>query len=265
MQNPINAIIDEQQKREVRSSAVPIVNLGSTRAGKAAAAALAGTAHVVLARKNSGVIDRIRTALDSSEDRFRQAITSINESQKVRSKPLSVDAFAKMTIKEPVFAELRCDGERMHSGLFVPGGAEAILLAYPYNGGPLPSRGLELVEYVTEEAGDQGFEAVALRCDPVLTKAEAAALKLLPRNECNRSIGTALRCETTYLWAIALLVALGTLGIALATGTCGVALTEKHLSDETIREVGPRASARSLLEMRRKALEKLTAEVVARA
>ena len=126
-------------------------------------------------------------------------------------------------------------------------------------------RGLELVEYVAEEAGDQGFEAVALRCDPVLTKAEAAALKLLPRNECNRSIGTALKCETTYLFAIALFVALGTLGIALATGTCGVALSEKHLSDETIREVGPRASAGSLLEMRRKALEKLTAKVVARA
>jgi hypothetical protein len=117
------------------------------------------------------------------------------------------------------------------------------------------------VEYVAAGAGEGGFEAVALKCNPVLTAAETAALKAVPSAQAGLNIGAArLSCETTYLLVAALAVAAGTLVIALLTGTCGVAL-DLHLGEEEILKLGPGASARALLEMRRNALAKAVAQL----
>ncbi len=266
MESPIQSIIEEQQRRSIRSSAVPFISLNSKPGGKAVAAAFPGSAHVFLARKGSGVLDRIRAAVDSGEERFKEVITGIVGSGRPRRKPLSIAAMAKLTIQQPVFAELRLSGERVHSGLFVPPGFDALPLTYPYNGGPLPSRGLELVEYIADGATDGSLEALGLKCDPVLTKAEAAALKLAPKEQLIRSVAIPLDCETTYAAvAVVVVVAVAAVALAVATDTCGVRREEAHLSDETIRELGPGASARRLLEMRRKALGKMARDVASRA
>ncbi len=169
----------------------------------------------------------------------------------------------KLTVKQPIFADLRSGGERLQSGLFVPPGTDAIYLGYPYNGGPLPSRGFELVEHIADGSTDVALEAIALKCDPVLTRAEAAALKIMPKDQIAKNIGASSDCDTTYLLLGALAVAGLTLGIALITGTCGV-IADPHISDLTIKNLGPGASARRLLDMRRKALIAASAKVAAR-
>jgi hypothetical protein len=105
----------------------------------------------------------------------------------------------KLTVKQPIFADLRSGGERLQSGLFVPPGTDAIYLGYPYNGGPLPSRGFELVEHIADGSTDVALEAIALKCDPVLTRAEAAALKIMPKDQIAKNIGASSDCDTTYL------------------------------------------------------------------
>jgi hypothetical protein len=259
--NPIDLIIADQETREVRSTPVDIIPIDRQKGSKALADGLPGTVHVIVARKGSGVIEHLRAAL-RDEKRFSRVIAGIVAPYRRRKAMLGSAALAKLTVRQPVFAELRSSGERLHSGLFVPPGAKAIPLVYPYNGGPLPEK-LELVEYV--RAGQrQGLEAIALKSPPRLTRAEAAALKLAPKNQTGRNIGHSADCETTYLLVAALAVAAGTLAIALATGTCGV-IAQDHLRDDMIKRLGPGASARRLLEMRRKALIKGKAKARARA
>ena len=258
--SPIEQIVDEQVRREVRSTAVPIVTLNSKPGGKALAKGFSGTIHIILARKGSGVVQKVQTALDKGEEDFKKVITQIAAPYRRKKAQLTVEAMAKLTVKQPVFAEIRSGGERLHSGLFVPQGADAIPLAYPYNGGPVPGRGLELVEYVAPGAAGGGFEAVALKCNAVLTPAEAAALKTVNGAQAGLNIGAAADCETTYLLVAALAVAAGTLAIALLTGTCGV-VADPHISEAEIQKLGPGASARALLYMRRQALAKATAEL----
>jgi hypothetical protein len=260
VRNPIQQIVDEQLRREVRTTTVPIITLNSKPGGKALAKGFPGTVHIILARRGTGLVQKVQAALNSGEEDFTQVITQIGAPYRKKKSPLTIDTMAKLTVKQPVFAELRSGGERLHSGLFVPPGAEAIPLAYPYNGGPVPARGLELVEYVAAGAGEGGFEAVALKCNPVLTAAETAAVKAVPSAQAGLNIGAARDCDTTYLLVAALAVAAGTLAIALLTGTCGVAL-DPHLGEEEIQKLGPGASARTLLEMRRNALAKAMAQL----
>lgn len=256
---PVQAIIDEQQRREVRSTAVPIVTLNSKRGGKALAAGVPGTVHIILTRKGSGIIEKLRVTLDQDERRFAQVIEDIVAPFRRKKTPLSIDAMVKLTLRQPVFADLRSGGERLHSGVFVPPGADAICLAYPYNGGPLPSRGLELVQYLIDGT-DRALEAIALKCDPVLTKAEAAALELMPKNQITKNVGASVDCETTYVALVAVTTALATLALALVTAGCGV-IGDPHVDDSAIKQLGPGASARRLLEMRRNALKKATEKI----
>lgn len=259
MASPLHAIVEEQGRRSIRSTQVPIITLNSTRGGKALAAGMPGSAHVILARKGSGAIEKVREALESSEDHFKQAINDIIRPLRRKRPAPSLEAMVKLTVKQPVFAELRSGGERLHSGIFVPPGADAIPITYPYNGGPLPSRGLVLVEYVADGAGEAALEAVVLKCDPKLTKAEAAAVRLMPKDQIARNIGVALDCDTTWAMvavaAVAVAVATGTLAIALVTGTCQ-RIGDPHMTEDIISQLGPGASARRLLELRRQALIK---------
>jgi hypothetical protein len=269
MASPVQSIIEEQQRRGIRASAVPVVALNSRPGGKALAAGLPGMAHVILARKGSGVIEEVREAIDSSEEALRRVIVHMTRPSRRGRKPLTPEALARLTVKQPVFAELRSGGERLHSGLFVPTEARAIPLAYPYNGGPLPSSGLELVEYVADGAEAEGLEALALKSDPVLTKAEAAALKLVPKDQAGRNVGPVAKwCDSTWVYVGTLTLAAAGAGLTYAVATTIVVLAatprvpvaEKHLSDEVIQQIGPGASARRMLELRRKALIKAAEE-----
>lgn len=248
----IDLILEDQEKREARSAPVEIITLNDQKGTRALAQGLPGTVHIVLARQNSGAIASLRESL-GDEAQFREAVEKMLAPYR-RKKALKSAALARLTIRQPVFAELRSAGERLHSGLFVPPGAQAIPLVFPYNGGPLPES-LELVEYV-KQGENAGLEAIALKCDPELTAAEAAALKLAPKDQHGRNIGRSADCDTTWMVVVAVAaaaVAIGTLTIATATAGCNV-MKRHHHDDESMRRLPPGASARRLLETRRKAL-----------
>lgn len=89
------------------------------------------------------------------------------------------------------------------------------------------------------------------------TKAEAAALKLMPKDQIATNIGRSLDCQTT--WAAMAVLAVGivtgfTLGVAATITVAAIRDGDVHIAEDALSELGPGASARRLLEMRRKAL-----------
>jgi hypothetical protein len=84
----LQPIIDEQQRRTLRSSRVPVITLNAKRGGKAIAAGVPGTIHVILTRKGSGVIDSLTSGLNAGEEQFNQAMQRLIASYR-RKKPVS--------------------------------------------------------------------------------------------------------------------------------------------------------------------------------
>ena len=103
-------------------------------------------------------------------------------------------------------------------------------------------------------AGDPGpeLEAIALVHAPSLTRAEREALRLVPASQLELNIGKASDCWGITGIAVAAVVVL--LVVAIATLGCA-AIDVKPLTDPQIAKLGPEATARQLLALRRDALD----------
>jgi hypothetical protein len=180
-----------------------------------------------------------------------------------------MESSLRLMADEPVFADVYYGGAPLNRGLFLPKGVELAVTILPYNGGRLTSDGFSLVEFY-KEGSNEGLEGLVVRSDPPLTAAERAALRQVPAGERGRNVGPALpSCRTTW-WAVgvvaATLATAAALQVAAAAGvtwTGAIAITggmlrsgrePEHLDPQEIAQLGPAASARRLLALRRDAI-----------
>ena len=159
---------------------------------------------------------------------------------------LSIQAAARKMIKENVLADIRCGGATVMRNVFIPEDTGFCAIVLPYNGGKLPA--LSLVEHVRTQ-GAKNIVAIAVRHTPPLTKAEKAAIGTLPAYEGNL-IPIVPLC---WAWSVIAIAALVTLVAGCASSSLQ-AEEALHLSDEDVKRLGPEATARELLQLRRKAL-----------
>jgi hypothetical protein len=163
----------------------------------------------------------------------------------------------------PVLADVRYGGNTLNAGITVPQNIDCAVAIFPYNGGRLAEDGFELVEYPKAGTSDR-LEAVVVEVSPGLSAAETAALQLVPGSQLGRNIGVSLDCCTTW-WAVGFVtaglagaVALGAAGAATLIVVAGITAVQlgraTNLSDAEIKKLGPAASARELLQLRREAL-----------
>jgi hypothetical protein len=110
-----------------------------------------------------------------------------------------------------------------------------------------------LIEHYLED-NDRPLHALALRHCPPLTPAEKVALELVPATQMELTVGKAYMC-----WALSAiaLAALATLAAVCAAkpGPFNELQDDVHLTEERIRALGPAATARQLLQLRRQELE----------
>lgn len=253
-------VIQEIQRREVQVTGLEVVK--APMHGRTYALGVPGTMSVIVSRAGSGVLTELRAAIKEGGSKlaaFHQRLTD----QYAQGRRASPEEVAKLLIHAPVLADVRYGGHTLNAGITVPKNLDCYVAVFPYNGGPLAREGFELVEYPKDGATER-LEALVIEAAPELSPAEAAALKLVPVSQLGRNVGASLDCDTTWL-AVGALAVGATTAAALAVGNAMTiiaiaAITAMqlgqavHLSEDQIKTLGPAASARQLLAMRRQAL-----------
>ena len=259
----------EAQARPIRLTNLEVVD--KTSLAQNAFIGIPGTLTVFVARKGSAALHELREALKAGGEALKQLYRKVGE-QAAQVERWTLEEAVQATIQEPVFAELRYGGATLAQGLSVPEGLDmTTVLFLPYNGGRLAQEGFILAERFTE-GSDAALEALVVRIDPPLTEAERAALQLVPVDQAINNVSANKPCDTTWV-AVATVAAVAatptvtdatvTTLVIEALGSRGAELAdlEPHIPEETLKLLGPAASARKLLEMRREVLSKLPTEM----
>lgn len=210
-----------------------------------------GSVTVFVARSGSRAMKELRAALLEGEAATAKVIARYQEPTLDR-KDVSIEEASKMLLEEDVFGTVLYGGRELATHLFLPKGVDLAAVVMPYAGGALASGGLTFRTHA-EEGTRVGLEAVAVRANPILSAAEAAAIKLIPRDQLGLNIGQAAGCDTTGYAVAAVVVAVALVAIALATTGCVVEI-DRHLDDQLLKRLGPRASLGALMDMRRDAI-----------
>ncbi len=238
------------ESRATRTSKLTVVDYRQPADGDLALVA-PGTVTAFVGRAGSGSLAELRKALAGDVKVARALIARLTK-QLERRKPMALSAAVEVLGKQPVFAEIRYGGRALASNLFVPAGLDLCVVAMPYNGGRVAAAGFALVEFLADD-GDGALEALIVTSAPDLTAAERAALRLVPADQIGSNIGRAAMCWAVTAVTIAAVV-------VLATSFCisrvaGRDPEERHLPEDRIKQLGPAASARALLALRRSILE----------
>ncbi|NIZ90051.1 hypothetical protein [Kineococcus rubinsiae] len=133
----------------------------------------------------------------------------------------------------------------MAAHLVLPEQGDLAVIPCAYNGGRLPAEEFTLIEHLLDDSDDE-LEAVALRADPVLTAAEAAAVEQIGADQVELNIAPNAGCsESMTAYAILILIALAIMPVENPVD---------HLDEATLRELGPEKSARELMGIRQRAI-----------
>ena len=254
-QDPFLKVVREAERRPIRVSDVPVLDYTYDWDAEHALA-VPGTLSVFVARRGSTILKLVRTAARGGPKDLLRLQAAIDR-QRNKRRPVNGALAARRMIASDVFADLRYAGDVLNKGIFLHGGVDLVRTTLPYNGGRLARTGFSLAEY-QREGSSESLQAVIVRTQPPKTEAEKAALNQVPANQITQNVGSPMDCETTY-WAVAAFVA-GLVGAAVTAAAVGCGRPEltdyDHVTQREIRRLGPAASARKLLDLRRNELLK---------
>ena len=224
---------------------------------------LPGAITVFVARAGAPLLAELRAALSGEGEPDPGLLDRVaGVYRQIEARPQVDPAEALEVLRaQPVFADLRYGGATLATGVFVPEEGEVGVLILPYNGGRLARWGFTWVEHVREDGA--ALEALVVRHAPPLTRAEAAALRMAPADQAELNVGLASFLPhagvEAFVVGFAVGIAVGAVVIAVARAVHGGVEIAEHLhhhrADDVIRDLGPAATARELLRIRRDVLE----------
>lgn len=256
MSNVFGEAILDGETRSIRTIPIDVVDVSAQSGSVVGLGMMVG----IVAKKGTGIVNRLRVLLEKGQGGAAEA-KEILTKKIDRGLWTTSREYVDRLVNEPVYAEIRYAGESLHKGLFVPQGLDVVSTVFPYNGGRLAPEGFSLVERFRGGTTDE-LEALIVRSAPELTEAEKVALHNVPPDQLVNNVGPASWCDTTWWAAAGYAIAAGFAAAAVAVGTTLVLDGKRapdwndHLSDKEIEKLGPAASARSLLALRRKLIEK---------
>jgi hypothetical protein len=210
-----------------------------------------GTVTLFLARRNAQILRDIRAAVSSGDGRDAWIAHRLAAQYRERHM-VPLEEAVRRLVSEPVFASLRYSGKTMASSLFADEGLDACVIPMAYNGGYIEEDTFRLVEHHLPDTAD-GLEAVLVVHAPDLSSAERAALRAVPPDQREWSIGQPSMCYA--ITAVAIVMA-----VIAATSACPVIEPDddvhEAMTEEEIEAIGPTATARKLLAIRRRMLER---------
>ena len=244
----------EVEKRAVRVTKLEVIK-NTTKPESPAPLSFPGTVTVFIARKGTRALDEVRAAVAQGGESVQKLQQSLKKQFQGR-REISVEEYVKRLPREPVFADIRYGGATLNSGVFLPKGLNLVAIAFPYNGGRLAPEGFALAEHYKDDS-DTALEGLVVRTDPPLTEPEKAALRLVPSSQLSRNVGFFDSCHTTW-WAVFFVATAVAATFAVACAV--VSAPDTHISEQELEKMGPAASARALLALRRQILEKALAK-----
>jgi hypothetical protein len=247
---PLRTVAMEVEARPSRKSEIEVLEYEPRHDDQHLLLAKPGTVTLYLAKRGAEVLSEVRRlAFSGGSDRLLAARLM---SQFDKRTVVPMERAAELLTEQPVFASVRYHGRTLAQSLFVPDDLDVCIVPMAYNGGTLSLDEFTLVEHVMPGA-DTELEAVALRHSPPLSPAERAALAAVPDDQCEWNVTSPMMCYAlTGVTIVATVIA--------ATSFCyqitKPAEDEPAISDEEIAAIGPSATARKLLAIRRQILEK---------
>jgi hypothetical protein len=167
--------------------------------------------------------------------------------------PLSNYELWRLLQRTPVFATVRYGARTLATNVFPPDDLGVVVLDNPYNGGALSPSQLTLVEHRRDDT-DVALEAVALKHAPPLTPAERAALDQVPEDQLEGNLTINAGCCTSATGIMYTAMAVTVAVLCTAAVMAPEVEERRHLTDDQVRRIGPAATARELLDIRREAL-----------
>ena len=205
-----------------------------------------GTVTLFMTPARSKVLNEVRKAVENPLVESR-AMRHLAEQLKNRN-PMKPDEALHIIKQQPVLASLHYGASTLAQHLFVPRDLDAVVLTLPYNGGSLLTKGFSLIQASAPKSKNR-LDGIIVKHAPILSSAEKAALGQLPKDNAGFNVGQPLGCYA--------LTAVGLVAAAIAAGSTLYAprVGDPHIDDAAIRNIGPEATARQLLNMRRKLLQ----------
>jgi hypothetical protein len=247
---PLRTVAMELEARPSRKSAIEVLDYRPLHNERHLLLAKPGTVTLYLAKRGAPVLSEVRRlAAAGGNDRLLSARLM---SQFEKRAVVSMERAAALLVEQPVFASVRYEGRTLAQSLYVPNDLDVCVVPMAYNGGDLSLDGFSLVEHFLPSADTQ-LEAVALRHAPPLSAAERAALAAVPDDQVEWNVTSPMMCYAiTGVTIVATVIAVTSFCYQIQKQD----EDEPSISDEEIAEIGPAATARKLLAIRRRILEK---------
>jgi hypothetical protein len=147
-----------------------------------------------------------------------------------------------------VIADLRYGTKTVALNLFLPPDDGVGVLPIEYNGGPLSKDAFRLIT-LTKWDHEDYLEGFIVRHNPALTAGELAALEKLVGDPSELHLGDFMWAAESFCVGVAF-AATAALAFMTYTAACPV-LEAMHIPDSRIKEIGPQATAKELLAIRR--------------
>ncbi|MFI9176084.1 hypothetical protein [Streptomyces lincolnensis] len=243
---------DEMEERELRYSEIEIIDYQPSNPDGDILAP-PGSVTVFLSHTASPVLDRVREAA-SSRAGDSELAREIRGMFRGRER-LTYYAGFRLLKEADSFATIRYGAKTLATNLFPPPGPNLVVLENPYNGGALNPDVLTLVEHRNpdlERLGREnpGLSAVALRHSPPMTEIERIALEQVPADQLEMNLSMRADCCDNWTDFAQIVIAV-TFAMLCMDGS---RYEQVSLPEEEIRALGPAASARKLLNLRRELL-----------
>ncbi len=211
-------------------------------------APLAGSVLMIAARKGNAIFEGLRRAYRA---RDVEALSKLGAQLKLiveKRRVVSVARVVSQVKKAPALFDLRYKTATLAPNVCLVGGVEIGTISLPYNGGHLVDSDFSIVEYHRTDA-PRDYDVLLVKRPPRLSELEREVLQKLPAAESGLNIGSIAACPGFTVVIVIIFVA-----VTVAGKSCfGLRdrLAEVSLPPSTIAKLGPAATARQLVSMRR--------------
>jgi hypothetical protein len=238
---------DEMEERELHYSPIEILDYTPSNPS-AGVLAPRGSVTVFVSHQKASVLERVREAATSQSGLDVDLSSEIRRLFTGRSRMTYYSAYRLLRASDS-FATIRYGGRTLATNIFPPPGPTLVVLENPYNGARLKPNELTLVEHRVPGA-KSGLEAIALRHSPPLTSAEKAALDQVPESQLEMNLTMRADCCDNWTDFAQVVVA-----VTFAVLCMEAPIAEQvQIPEDEIQRLGPAATARRLLNIRRELL-----------
>ncbi len=164
----------------------------------------------------------------------------------------SLDEGFEKLLDSPMYFDVLYGSKELAGKLTLPDGDAYGAIGFAYNGGAINDEDFSIVEH-HQNSNERAFSTLVVKVSPDLSDIERLAVEAVPADQTGLNIGEATVCPIATGALVAIVIALVT-----CAGGCekmGEELDQIRLTRAQLDSLGPLASARELLAVRRDVFE----------